>query len=370
MRKRILDDIKSNIAKGDFCWLFKRTAHYLLIHISFLLGRPLCGPILGTLVTNYSCNYKCKMCDLSKKGAYLKNRGLKELSTSQFKKVLKDFAALGTFGIGFTGGEPLLRDDIFELLKYTKDLGMIAHLNTNGSLISEEKAHKLLDCGIDSLNISLDGAVSETHNKIRGSNDAFEKAIDAVSVINRLKKQKESPIKTKIVMVLSEDNIDEMIGLFELSCNLGVDYVDFIPEQNFKGSFCLGNESLIVHSEEFYKKLEDTVKYFLRIKDIRIENSPEHLKLFSKSFKGEKSPLVCYAGYNSYGVDCYGFMYPCVPWFNWNRPIGSIKEIGLKEFWYSKKYNAIRKSVSRCRQCYINCQAELNLLFNINYRNK
>jgi MoaA/NifB/PqqE/SkfB family radical SAM enzyme len=358
MRKIYYDVIRKSISQEGLSWLSKRAIQYMLIYGSFWLGRPLCGPILGTVLTNYNCNYSCKMCDLPRRGEQLKNKGVKELSTAELKILLADFADLGTCGIGFTGGEPLLRDDIFELLKTTRDLGMVAHLNTNGSLLNEEKVNKLLDSGADSLNISLDAATAKVHDRIRGHIGAFDKAVEAISRVDYFRKKRGIPIKIKAVSVLSPDNIDEIYDLIKLAISLKVDYVDFIPEQKFRNN---PRE----HSADFFKKLDNVISYLIKVKDIKIENSIYQLKLFEKSFKGEKSPLTCYAGYNSYGVDCYGLIYPCMPWFNWMKPVGNIRDIGLKDHWYSAEYNTVRKTIARCRDCYLNCQMELNLLFNI-----
>lgn len=335
-----------------------------MIHISFFIGRPLCGPILGTFVTNYSCNYHCKMCDLPLRDEQIRKKGLKELSTLQLKQLLKDFAELGISGIGFTGGEPFLRSDIFELLKYTKDLGMITHLNTNGFFLNEENVKKLLQARVDSINISLDGAKSQTHDAIRMYSGAFNKVIDAVECINVFRKKTNTPIRLKIVTVVNENNVDEVPDLVKLSADLKTDCIEFIPQHDFATS---GEPSVLNFDDSFLKKINQTIKYILELKrqGIKIENSYRNLKFFERSFKKIKSLLVCYAGYNSYAVDCYGEIYPCMPWVNWGRSVGNIKDTTLKEFWYSAKYNKIRNDISRCKECYLNCQAELNLLFNL-----
>jgi len=364
IRRIYLDFIKDKISKREADWIFKRGMQYFLIHASYLIQRPLCSPILGTFVTTYRCNYHCKMCDLPLRDRQLQRQGLKELPTLQLKNLIKDFFDLGTSGIGFTGGEPLLRNDIFELLAYTKDMGMITHLNTNGFFLNEENVKKLLQAGTDSINISLDGARAQTHDTIRGYHGAFDKVINAIDCINLMRKKTGMPMRLKIVMVVNETNIDEVPDLVKLSCDLKTDCIEFIPQQPF---FTLSEPVALYFNDNFLKKVENTVQYLVSLKKqgIKIENSFRHLRLFAKSFKGDESPLICYAGYNSYAADCYGEIYPCMPWVNWGKSVGNIKDIPLKEFWYSSNYNKIRKDISKCRDCYLNCQAELNLLFNI-----
>lgn len=363
IRKVYLDFIKDKIAKRDVGWFFKRILQYLLTYASFYSGYPLCGPILGTFVTNYKCNYRCKMCDFPDRDQQLRGRGLKELSTTQLKQLLKDFSDLGTAGIGFTGGEPLLREDIFELLRYAKELGLITHLNTNGSLLNEENVNRLLASKIDSVNISLDGATAKTHDTIRGSNGAFEKVIKAAGYIIKKREATGNRIRLKVVCVINELNIDEVSDIVKLAANLGTDCIEFIPEQPFSHS---DTKRHLRFSDEFIHKVKQVTDYLILAKQrgVSIENSYRHLKLFVPSFKGEKFPFACFAAYNSYAVDCYGEIYPCMSWVSWDKPVGNIKYVPFKKFWYSKAYNRMRPGITKCRDCHLNCQAELNLLFN------
>jgi len=102
-------------------------------------------------------------------------------------------------------------------------------------------------------------------------------------------------------------------------------------------------------------------------KPIQIENSPAHLRLFRSSFSGKPCPVRCGAAFNSIAVDCYGFVFPCVPWINWGKPVGVIKEGSLREFWRSAEYQRKRADILSCKDCYLNCQTELNLLFDVKY---
>jgi len=304
------------------------------------------------------------MCDLPLRDKALKERGLKELSTLQLKGVIKSFADLGIAGIGFTGGEPLLRADIYELLKYTKELNMITHLNTNGFFLNEKSIEKILIVGVDSLNISLDGADENTHDEMRRHPGAFNKVMKAIACINEIRKKKNFRIRLKTVTVINEMNIDQIPDLLQLAIKLRIDCLEFIPQQPFAFS-----EDNSVYDAVFFEKLRKYIDYIEKFKQgkISIENSPRHLKLFEKSFRNAKMPFSCYAGYNSYAVDCYGEIYPCVPWFNWDRSIGNLADLDLKKFWYSDRYNKVRKEILKCKGCYLNCQSELNLLFNLKY---
>lgn len=362
VRRVYLDFLKRQAGAGRLGWLLGVGTQYALTKLSFLAGRPCCGPILGTLVTNYDCNLRCRMCRLPEGGRLLPRETRKPLSTEEMLGVIDGFADLGTRGIGFTGGEPLLRSDLFRLLRHTRDRGMLTHLNTNGTLMDEAVSRAILDSEIDSLNVSLDGATEGTHDRIRGVHGAFARTVEAIRRIVRMRNGAGAPLRLKVVAVLSEENIDEVPDYLRLGASLGVDCVEFIPRQPFPE----GPGKGVPASPDLLGKVDAAVR-FLRDRaplPLPLENSPRMLGLFAPSFRGDPSPLTCHAGYNSLAVDCYGRIFPCVPFVNWNRPVGDLSGKRLREFWYSREYAHARGEIARCRACTLNCQAELNLLFN------
>ncbi len=362
IRQQYLDFIRKILRQEGPLWLFKRASQYVLIHSSFAAKKPLCGPIFATLVTNYNCNFHCVMCDVPSRDRILRDRGLKELSTEQIKGVLRDFRDLGVSGVAFTGGEPFLRKDIFDLLKYSRKLRLYTHISTNGSVFNEENVKKTLDTGIDSINISLDGASKETHDKIRNFPGAFDKAIGAIERIDRMRKDKNIPVRLKIVAVINKRNIDEIQDLLNLRSTLNADSIEFIPEEAFSTAEM---KSPTPADVDFLQKVRKYSKLLLDLKSKgeKIENSSSHLALFPKAFGKEQIPFNCYAGYNSIAVDCFGEIYPCAPWYNWDKGVGNIADQGLKEFWYSKGYDKPRSEILKCHGCYLPCQTELNMIF-------
>lgn len=362
VRKVYTDFVKKQAAAGRFGWLFGLGAQYVLTKLSHAAGRPLCGPILGTLVTNYSCNLRCRMCRMPQDAERFAREGRKALSTGEMLSVIDGFARLGTRGIGFTGGEPLLRPDLLDLLRRTRERGMLTHLNTNGTLLDEARVDALLDAGVSSMNISLDGATEASHDRTRGVTGSFGKTVEAVRRVDRMRKAAGSPLRLKVVAVLSEDNLDEVADYLAFAASLGVDCVEFIPRQPFPegpGRVARADDATLSKVDAAVRLLSDAPSL-----PVPIENSPGMLALFAPSFRGEPSPLSCHAGYNSLAVDCYGRVFPCVPYVNWGRSVGEVGEGGLEAFWYSKAYGPARKEIAACHACTLNCQAELNLLFN------
>jgi radical SAM protein with 4Fe4S-binding SPASM domain len=182
--------------------------------------------------------------------------------------------------------------------------------------------------------------------------------------VHRLRRKERAPLRVKVVAVLAEENLDEVEAYLRVAAGLGVDCVEFIPRQPFPEGAGRGE----VASPEALRKVEGVVRLLSdpsRL-PLPLEDSPRMLALFLPSFRGEPSPLACHAGYNSLAVDCFGRVFPCVPFVNWNRPSGTLGAggEGLPAFWSSRSYGETRREVARCRACTLNCQAELNLLFN------
>ena len=94
-----------------------------------------------------------------------------------------------------------------------------------------------------------------------------------------------------------------------------------------------------------------------------LENSQGYLSLFPRCFAGRPSGLKCFAPYNSMVVDCYGRVFPCVPFSEIDEPLAVIDADGIAACWRSETYARKRKELKDCQACYWNCHTEMNLLF-------
>jgi len=355
MRDQYTRIIRRHLRSLNLYWLFRHALRYAACPVGFRLGRPLAGPTLGTFFVTYRCNAACAFCDLPGKAGQFG----RELDTPAMKKILDQFAELATSGMGFTGGEPLVREDIFELMAYSKALGMHTHLNTNGLALDEKCIHRLFEIGLDSINISLDGALSETHDRIRSRPGLYDKIMKAIELIKA--GRRDSGPELTLVSVISPDNIDEIRGLVELAERKGVDRIGFMPVHPYFEE----DKGAVPEKEKFYAKIPGLVDYLLEKKkksDI-IDSSEKYIKLFEPALRGKESPLTCTAGYNSLSVDCYGNVYPCMPWIEVARPAANISGTTLKEIWISESYAETRQQIKKCHMCFWNCHTEMNLLF-------
>src|SRR4051812_23268976 len=120
-----------------------------------------------------TCNLKCVHCYTDSDA----KRYPDELTTDQCKAVLEDLAAFHVPAVLFSGGEPLVRPDIFELAHYARVLGLHVVLSTNGTLIDRSTAERFAELKFAYIGISLDSAIPAVHDEFRGKKGAFEKTM-------------------------------------------------------------------------------------------------------------------------------------------------------------------------------------------------
>lgn len=153
---------------------------------------------------NKKCNMSCPHCYISAQ----KNPESDGVNTGDAFKIIDSLKKSGVKIIIFSGGEPLLRDDLFELIRYAKSLNFSCHLSSNGVLIDQKKAHELKEIGIQYVGISIDG-IAEFNNSYRGLDNAYNLAM------NGLRFSREAGLSTGIRITLSKQNQNYLFPLIE-----------------------------------------------------------------------------------------------------------------------------------------------------------
>jgi len=153
----------------------------------------------------YRCNFRCLHC-------YLAPDKKKELNTQEVFSILDQLKDAGTFHIGFTGGEPFLRRDIFQILDHAQRCGFRISLLTNGFLINRDNAKKLavLAPSLNRVDISVLGANPKTFEEITGVKGSFHKVMDAIRF---LKKEGVTVQLKSTLMTLNKDELFEIRAL-------------------------------------------------------------------------------------------------------------------------------------------------------------
>lgn len=134
-------------------------------------------PVSLMIAITYECQCNCVHCAASK----LKDQIRDELSTEEIKTIIDEACNIGVLKIGFTGGEPLLRDDITGLVRYAYEKGFSTSIDTNGLLVTDKILSELKTAGITNINISIDHPIANYHDKLRQSKGCFDRAVKAIS---------------------------------------------------------------------------------------------------------------------------------------------------------------------------------------------
>jgi MoaA/NifB/PqqE/SkfB family radical SAM enzyme len=357
-RRQYLDILFGKLREGGFSWVAGNGVRLLGTVLSDRLGRPLVGPSLATLIITYRCNYFCKFCELPARAIRRKKEGIREFDPEEMIRVVRGLKRIRAAAVGITGGEPFIRTDLFDVLAEIERLGMVSHVNTNGHFLSPENVRRLVATGVHSVNVSLDAPDPEIHNGIRGNRRSFETILTGLEEVLRQRRRKRP--RVGITTVLTAETTDRAIEMSRLAREIGVDSLGFIPVHEYHDG---DDASEMLKAREFAARSRGTIDRLVREGDGILENSERYLSLFPRCFEGKKSGLKCYAPSNSIVVDCYGRVFPCVPFSEIDEPIATIGPDGVADCWRSEAYAKKRAELKDCQACYWNCHTEMNLLF-------
>lgn len=158
-----------------------------------------------------SCNLSCVHCRASaEKGSYEN-----EFSTGECLSLIDDIVSFSSPIVILTGGEPLLREDIFEIAGYGKKRGLRMVMAVNGTLVNDSNANKMVESGIARISISIDGATPESHDQFRQVEGAFQGAM------NGIKYAKKVGMEFQINSTITQDNLDQIEDILNLAIKLG-----------------------------------------------------------------------------------------------------------------------------------------------------
>jgi MoaA/NifB/PqqE/SkfB family radical SAM enzyme len=172
----------------------------------------------------YTCNISCRFCYYQKSVHAKDKRSKKDLTTDQAKKWLLFFRKKGIEKIDLTGGEPTIRKDIAELIRYSKEIGYkTICIITNGmAFANEEFCRELVKNGLNDILFSLHGPNSQIHDNLTGVKGSFEKLIKAITNMKRLN------IRCRSNTVVNGVNYKFLGDTAELLANLGIRIINFI----------------------------------------------------------------------------------------------------------------------------------------------
>ncbi|MFH1642420.1 MAG: radical SAM protein [Nanoarchaeota archaeon] len=279
------------------------------------------------------CNKKCDYCNLP-------NITSKELKTKQIISIIEDLSKLGTQRIGFTGGEPLLRKDIKEIIDFSHDEGIFTGMISNGSLVNKyiQKIKNL-----DLLQLSLDGP--QWINDRQRYQGSYKDVINALKVaINKIP-------NIWLTSVLTKNNLNSIHFILDLAEQYN-SKVFFQPVVNYDNCGVHANNLVPVETE--YKQ---TIKKLIKIKKINKHIGNSRVGLDYLYHWPIPQKLKCYSGKLFSHIYPNGDIYPC---FN----MDGKKHLNCLRNGFEKAFTSLK--IKDCSGCFTYANIEMNYLFNFN----
>lgn len=335
-------------------------------------------PSKAFIEVNYDCMLRCKMCHLWT-ADFKKNRigKVEILSQTEIKKAIDEFASAGVKTIIFLGGEPFLRKDLLNLIKYCKSKNLTCVTVSNGYLIGEDLANKIVLSNLDILAISIDGPNRAIHDRIRGVNGAFDHAVRAIRLIKKRQKELNTVLpEVSIACTVSSNNFLNLPDMVDFAKTLDVrkiryQYLSVVDRSTVKQTNKMMREEVVsVHNfvdvpssylvtEEQIEKLEEILE------DIKTKAGTQVEIFLEPAFlESDKSSLVegtfpvwdCNEPWlHPYMTPTGNFM-PCPMFTDYN--MGNIREKSFMEIWNGKRARNMRKRLSKglppiCQKCCV-----------------
>nr|WP_305792758.1 pyrroloquinoline quinone biosynthesis protein PqqE [Sedimenticola hydrogenitrophicus] len=237
-------------------------------------------PLWLVLELTYRCPLKCPWCNNPLDFDELKN----ELTTEEWKKVLRDARAIGSLQLGFSGGEPMLRPDLEELVDEGNRLGYYTNLITSGMGLSKDRLSELKRCGLKQIQLSLQHSNREKNDIMVGVQSHDEK----MAVIEEIKAQ---GFPVVLNVPLSRYNIEAVDDIIDMAARTGVEYIEFANIQYY--NWALLNRAALLPTREQIEYAEARVNEARK----RLGNKPTIYFVVPDYFDGR--PKACMNGWGA-----------------------------------------------------------------------
>jgi Fe-coproporphyrin III synthase len=292
-------------------------------------------PLVVWNATN-RCNLRCQHCYINAEDQSYEN----EITTEEAKIFIQDLADSQVPVLLFSGGEPLMRKDLFELIQLASTKGLRPVLSTNGTLITPQVAQQLRDAGIMYVGVSIDGK-PETHDFFRNKEGSF------IAALQGIRESQKAGLKTGIRMTLTKSNFHDLPSIFDLVekeniprfCIYHLVYAGRAVDSAMED---LSHEEMQTVVEYICQRVYDFAKRGVKTEVLTTDNHADGIYLYHKILKAqpERSQEImklltlhggCSAGTKFSNVGPTGDVHPCQFWQDVS--IGNIRETPFSVIW-------------------------------------
>jgi radical SAM protein with 4Fe4S-binding SPASM domain len=307
------------------------------------------------------CNLRCSHCYIKAEDKEFKG----ELTTDEAKAFIDDLARMQVPVLLFSGGEPLIRKDFYELVEFASDREIRAVVSTNGTLIDRKAAEKMLSAGVQYVGVSIDGT-PETHNEFRGVPKAFERALQGI------KNAMQVGLKTGIRFTVSQFNYTDLDEVINVCVR------EKIPRFFMYHFVYAGRGKEIAKEDITIEQRRGMMEYLLKktlelhsegidMEILTTDNHADGIFLYNYVVKNDQSRARevmqllemhggCSAGDKWSNVDSFGNVHACQFWGH--LTLGNVKERKFSEIWNDENNEFLIKMrekpkhlKGRCSRC-------------------
>ena len=297
-------------------------------------------PVWCAWQVTYRCNFRCRICSYWKES----HAAAEELSAAEFDRGARNLARSGSMLVNLAGGEPLLREDLAEVVAAVARWHF-PFLTTNGWRADAARARDLWEAGLWGVSVSIDYADAPRHDAQRGQAGALAEAIRAVEIFRDTRTRQHQ--RVNILAVLMADNQDDLENLATLAKRLGVHFM-IQPYSDAKTG-----DARLRPRAPIAERLLDLHRRF----DGFLSN-PYFLARFDEALDG--GVAGCRAGQAAFNIDEKGLVAKCVE--DRGRPVGSILDTPMPAL-----LERLRRKwrTNTCRACWYNCRGEVEALYSL-----
>ena len=319
------------------------------------------GPVVVWNSTK-TCNLKCRHCYMESDSRKYNN----ELTTDEAKKFIDDLAEFKVPVLLFSGGEPLIRPDFFELAEYAANKNVRPTLSTNGTLITREVAQRIKDIGVGYVGISLDG-LKEVNDKFRGVDGAYDKAMKGIENCVAVGQ------RVGLRFTINQHNLRDLENIFDFIEEKQINRVCFYHlVYSGRGNQMMNEDVTPAESRRamdiIIKRTKDFEKRGLQKEILTVDNHCDGVYMYLKALKeGDDSTAAQIKHYIStnggnrsgiaFGeVDPFGYVHP--DQFTQHHTFGNVRDRKFSDIW-TDTTNPIMSGLKnrkpllkgRCAQC-------------------
>jgi len=292
------------------------------------------------------------MCEVSKNSTSEES----ELSTDKVKDIVMQIRDMGINHIIFSGGEPLLRKDLVEIIKFSHENNIqMVDLITNATMLDKGIMEELIEAGLTHIGISIDG-LSQTSSSIRGQG-VFEKVVKNIDNINLYKSKNGKHFPSLgINFTIMGENIHDMLPLVDLARKMKCLFVSFQPVLFNNTKMFMNKRNTLWPNAERIKDLRNVIRELQKVKKesrgVNIFTDADVLNSLPDYFLGRRphADFKCYEAIKRIVITCQGHLWSC------QGILGDLNKNTLSQVWNSSETKKARQDIKKCkRHCLQDC---------------